>query len=663
MNYIKIKLIVVLTIIFHSVAFSQKGLPAIGKADKAELEMKDCDFDKGAIAVKLIDWGSTYYDRGTTGISLFKTVFERRIRLKILKEKGISYADVRIPYYAHNNDERILKLSAYTFNLDAAGNILTTEVKKSSIYSKKIDANYSEIIIAFPEVKAGSIIEYKYTMERETMGQLRDWYFQGTIPVKYSEYQLKIPQIFRFSVQPSVIDPVEDKQEVVNELINAENGMIETKSLKSSYIMRNLPAIKDEPFMGSPKDYMQRLEFQLSQIDYGNGNITDLRLKWSDVLSDLKKDEDFGEQLKKDVNNTGNLIEEAKKISNQENRIKFLYNQVRHAVSWNKDEGIYTDNGLNKTWELKTGNAADINLLLVNLLNQADVKAFPVLFSTRDNGLVTPHYPFLKQFNTVMAYISLDEKYFVLDATNRICNYKMIPEKVVNTRGLILEGENGKWKDIVAGKYKYKVMAAVQGVIDNNGFMKGEALVNCNDYARLQRCETWQDNKARFKEAYFATPNTAIKIEDLTVNNAEADSLPLEQKLKFTAALNSSGNYKYFTINLFSDLDKNYFISDERIADIDFGYLQDYTIFGNFTIPQDYVFDGLPENISMVMPDNSIVFNRTVQAEENLLNIRITVEFKRPFYPVTSYPEFKEFHKKMFSKLNEQVVIKKKETP
>lgn len=176
---------------------AQKGQPVFGKVDKADLEMKDCDFDKGAEAVVLIDYGNTFYDRGTVGYSAFKTVFQRRTRIKILKEKGIAQADIEIPYYTSNNEERVLKLNANTYNLDETGKVQTTEVKKSSIYSKKIDGNYSKMIIAFPEVKVGSIIEYAYTIERETWN-LRDWYFQRGIPVKYSEYQLKIPQIFRF---------------------------------------------------------------------------------------------------------------------------------------------------------------------------------------------------------------------------------------------------------------------------------------------------------------------------------------------------------------------------------------------------------------------------------------------------------------------------------
>jgi hypothetical protein len=639
---------------------AQKGQPGFGKIDIADLEMKDCDFDKGADALVLIDYGNIYYDRGTVGFSVFKTVHQRRSRIKILKEKGISQADIEISYYTHNNEEKISNLNANTYNLDETGKIITTEVKKSAIYTKKIDGNYSKMIFAFPAVKVGSVIEYTYTVERETYN-LRNWYFQGRIPVRYSEYQLKIPQIFRFNIQPSVVDPLEDKQEVLDELISADEGVVATKTLKSNYIMRNLPGIKDEPFMGSAKDYMQRLEFHMSQIYYNDNHIVDLSVKWQDVINNrLNKDDDFGSQLEKSLPASRSFVEDTKLISDTLGRMVFVYNQLRKMLNWNGGENyIYTDNGIVKTWETKTGNVADINLLLIKMLNDAGVKATPILFSTRDHGLVTPYYPSVNQFNTVMAYVAVKDKIFVLDATDKVTPYKLVPEKVVNTNGFIVEGENGRWKQILAGKSKYKVMAAVQGEIDETGNMKGNGLVNCYDYARAQRIKEWTEDKQKFKEDYFIKPYPGLQIEDITINNLEIDSLPLEQKVKFTTALNKSGDYRYFSVNLFSDLEKNPFVAEDRISDVDFSVLQDYTIFGNYTIPPGFIFDGLPENITMTTQDKGIVFTRNVQVESNLLNVRMTLEFRRNFYPADSYPEFASFYKKLFEKLNEQVVIKK----
>ena len=103
---------------------AQKGQPGFGKVDKADIEMKDCEFDKGADALVLIDYGNMFYDRGTVGFSAFKTVYERRTRIKILKEKGISQADIEIPFYTQNNEEKILKFNANTYNLYLSGKMV-----------------------------------------------------------------------------------------------------------------------------------------------------------------------------------------------------------------------------------------------------------------------------------------------------------------------------------------------------------------------------------------------------------------------------------------------------------------------------------------------------------------------------------------------------------
>ena len=519
------------------------------------------------------------------------------------------------------------------------------------------------MIITFPEAKVGSVIEYKYKMERCTDQNIKSWYFQGKIPVRYSEYQINVPLFYHFSAHPTTVDKIDVKEDVSDGAIATNEGTISTQIRKKNFIMHNLIGIRDEPFMGSIKDYQQRIEFQLSQIDYGNNNVVDLLTNWSDVIKELMKDNDFGKQLEYAPTATQAAIDEAKRLPDAESRMKFIYNYVRKNMSWNDEESIYSFNGISTTFGKKIGSSGDINLLLVCLLNNAGVAASPVLLSTRENGLINKFYPFVSQFNTVMAYVKINQQYFILDATDKVSGYKLVPESIVNTQGFIVDGEKGRWIDIIDNKHKYKVMAAVHGEIDDAGIMKGDCLINCNDYARKQRCETWVKNKDQFREEYFTKPYTALKIEDLTVNNVDADSLPLEQKVKFSSLLNGSGNYKYFTVNLFSDLDKNPFVADERVADIDFGFQQDYTIFGNYTIPEDYVFDALPENISMIMPDTSIIFTRIIQADDNLLNVRMSVEFKRTFYPVASYPEFKEFYKKLFAKLNEQIVIKKKATP
>src|SRR5450432_3751766 len=106
-------------------AQKDKDLPPFGKADKADLELKECDFDKNAEAIVLFDVEEAYFDN-QSGMRR-----ERRIRIKILNDKGLDHANIHIRYRYENHIKPISGLSAQTYNLDASGNPVITKVEKS----------------------------------------------------------------------------------------------------------------------------------------------------------------------------------------------------------------------------------------------------------------------------------------------------------------------------------------------------------------------------------------------------------------------------------------------------------------------------------------------------------------------------------------------------
>ena len=57
------------------------------------------------------------------------------------------------------------------------------------MYTEKIDKFRSALIFAFPNVKSGSVIEYKYRVTDPSLL----WYFQNYVPVRYSEIKVNIP--------------------------------------------------------------------------------------------------------------------------------------------------------------------------------------------------------------------------------------------------------------------------------------------------------------------------------------------------------------------------------------------------------------------------------------------------------------------------------------
>ncbi|MEP6610855.1 MAG: hypothetical protein ABJA76_03190, partial [Mucilaginibacter sp.] len=104
---------------------------------------------------------------------------------------------------------------------------------------------------------------------------------------------------------------------------------------------------------------------------------------------------------------------------------------------------------------------------------------------------------------------------------------------------------------------------------------------------------------------------------------------------------------------------KNPFLNEKRQADIDFGIQASYTIKSLYKAPAGYKVEALPQGVSMAMPDKSITFKRIVSEQDGQILIRFNIDFSKSLFSVEEYPAIRDFYKKMFEMLNEQIVLKK----
>ncbi|HEY6437138.1 MAG TPA: DUF3857 domain-containing protein, partial [Ignavibacteriaceae bacterium] len=291
----------IIVLLFSNPSFSQKDkdIPAWGKIEKADLEMKECDFDKDAEAMILLEKGEIDFTKGTR--SDFALKKDTRTRIKILKEKGFNHADIKITFYSDGSYEKLTDIDAVTYNLDASGKIVETKVDKKSFYRQKVDANYTTITFTFPEVKVGSILEYRYTIIREAFTRIDPWNFQDQIPTRVSSFFISFPEYFRFVTNSQTSFPMENKSEDNFGTLSISGENIRYKTTNYTYKMKNVPALKFEPYMGSARDYLQKIDFQLSEVIYPNQAPIDYRNSWPRLVDDLLKSEYFGVQIKKNL--------------------------------------------------------------------------------------------------------------------------------------------------------------------------------------------------------------------------------------------------------------------------------------------------------------------------------------------------------------------------
>lgn len=637
-------------------AQKNKDIPAFGKIEKADLELKECAIDKDAEAMYLFDQGTVRYQRGAR--TLFEMHEYRRVRLKIFKETGYHLANVKLHYYSDDKYEKIVDLDAVVYNLDATGNVVATKLEKKAFYKEQVNASYSAITFTFPEIKEGTVIEYRYTKVRENWSAIDPWVFQHRIPTKLSAFDITLPEYFSFTTTQQINFPVENQKKEISQRIQTSEGGISFSATEYTYKMKDLPALKEEPFMGAARDYLQKVEFQLSSINVPGALTQNFRNTWPALTKELMEHPSFGLQLKKNLDRDAEL-NRIMSLASKHERVVNIYRYVQKNIAWDGTEDIYTD-GVKGAWSKRKGTNADINLILINLLKEAKIDVYPLLVSTRDHGKVLSTYPFLQQFNKVIAAAIVDETPYILNAADKYNPARLIPYDVMGTEAFLVDNDKGGFVDLWDSRQIKRNLVTIGGDINDKGQFVGDAVITSFDYSKNPRVKDYREGKEKFISQYFTSVIPALNVENLEVNNLDSDSLPLEQKVHFTVPVNSSGDYSFFTLNMFSDLEKNPFVSDTRQTDIDYGYNQNYLIAGSVQIPEGYEFEQPPKNMTMIMPDTSIVFRRLSEVKDRRISFRITLEFKRPVYASDEYQALKSFYKEFFARLNEQIVFRKK---
>jgi hypothetical protein len=383
---------------------------------------------------------------------------------------------------------------------------------------------------------------------------------------------------------------------------------------------------------------------------------------WAKVGGTLADDEDFGMQLKRKLLGESAIIDKAKTLKTDNEKIAYVFNEVKNSMKWNKSDQWYTNDGTVKAWEKKIGNSTEVNLILYHLLKQSGVKAFPMVVSTRDHGKVNPAYSFLYQFNRAVVYIPVDStKHYILDATGKYNCYQDTPSDLLGSYGLYIDKEN-KAYDLVSLKRAtpVKQIILVNAQIFPDGKMDGTASISSYSYDRFSRVENYKTNGEKKYIDYLRDNNNSLSISSLKMDNMEVDTLPLNQNVAFKQELTGSDkDYIYFSPNLFSSFKTNPFLSENRVSNIDFGHTRFYNMTGLYKVPEGYKADALPQNLSLVMPDKSITCRRTVAANDGVIVVRYLINYEQPMYFKDSYPDLREFYKRMYEMLNEQVVLKK----
>ncbi len=632
-------------------------IPQYGIVDQADLELKSCDFEKDANAEVLFEKGNVYFADDLSSITS-----ELQRRIKIFNDNGKDAANIKIVYYSGNHMEYITNVQAQTINV-VNGKVEVTKLDKKLIYNKILDKYRSEITFSFPNVRAGSIIEFKYNFNASGFADMPDWYFQDKIPIRYSEYSTAIPDLFYFRAIPHLVSPlVKDEKSSGSKTLNRQGNIISYYVNNETRAMANIPSVPDEPYMSSYNDNVQSIRYQLVSIRPIYGMSESYSDTWNKVGATLAEDEDFGGQLKRKLNGEETIIAKAKTLKTDDQKIAYIFGEVKNTMKWNGNDHWYTIDGTPHSWDAKTGNSTEINLILYHLLKQTGINAYPMVVSTREHGKVDPFYTSLVQFNRAVVLVPVDStKKYILDATGKYNIYNETPSELLNSLGLYIDKSKEIYKIIRIEKNEpVRQVIMIDAEIKPTGKIEGTAQINYTGYSRIDAIERYKKEGEKKYLDYLRNNDNDLNISTTKFENMEIDTLPLTQSVNFNLNLSGSDeNYIYLNPNILTPLKSNPFLSDNRTTDIDFVYPRSYTLNSSYKIPAGFKTDALPKSVTLVMPDKSFSFRRLVIEQDGQIVIHYTVNYNVSEYSRDNYADFHEFFKKMHEMLNEQIVLKK----
>ncbi|MFM7852956.1 MAG: DUF3857 domain-containing protein [Flammeovirgaceae bacterium] len=434
--------------------YAQKPPIKFGDVSTDELKMTIYPKDSTAAAVILFDRGETYLSND------LNVEFKRHVRIKFFTKAEINEWSVKTIYLSHNEDA-ISKLKAATYNLEA-GQIEVSEMDDASVFKTKVDRYTDQIKFTLPKVKEGSIIEYSYILKTQA-SLLPGWQFQHTIPTIRSEYKVSIPKTFTFRKDFQGFLPIQEHT-------SKNDGALE------QWAMIDVPAFKEEPFITTPEDYVSKISFYLSEVFIPRRPIMNFNRSWKSIVKDLNDDLDFGVQIRTSGFLKKIVEEITKGISDDNMKIKAIYEYVKANVSWNTYIDKIPDHPFKKVLEEKKGSSSEINLLIVSMLQKAGFKALPVLLSTREHGVIKPFTPLFSQFNDVICLVKLGEKNILLDGTDKHLPMNALPERCLNGEGLVVSVDDMEWVPLVSIRSRSVVNAEYK--VEKTGELNGKIKIS-----------------------------------------------------------------------------------------------------------------------------------------------------------------------------------------
>lgn len=622
---------------------------------RGDLETNFYEKDSTVNAIVLYEYGNSYVDN-----SSYRLITEITKKIKIINRNAFEKATINeYLYYSGDKRETISNITATTFNLEANGSISSTRLDKKDIYEEKYNDRYLITKFTLPNIKEGSVFTYSYKLSSPYFYKYKEWYFQDDIPKLHSEYHTSIPANWDYNIKLVGYKKL-DKNEnrLKKRCLEGGNGTY-ADCTDAVYIMKDVSAFIKEDYMTTVNNYLSRIEYELKIFQGFDGRVENITKTWKSTDSELKSMPEFGRQLGKSSMLKGLLDSDITNETDALKRATAIYKYVQKNYNWNGKYQIFNDVSVKDLIKNKSGKVSEINMLLYNLLEANDIDVMTVLTSTRDNGFPTKIYPVISDFNYVLVQATIDNKTYLLDATDKFLSFGEIPFKCLNHDGRLMDFKTGSYYIDIEPEKTSVVHHKVDLNLKDSETLTGTIDTRSTGYHALPLKESYYSNKQDYLKKY-EDKYVNIKFLEHTVNSTDQTDFDFLETFQVEHEPDQISGNMYINPFLFKFFTENPFKLQDRTYPIDFGFKDAFLYNLKLNFSDKYEVIEFPNDLSVSLPNNkgSLILSSTIEDDSILLY------FKFNFNDTLFGPEYYNSLKNFFSNIvdiqkNAFIVLKK----
>lgn len=613
-----------------------------------ELNSKTYNKDPSADALVIYEEGNSYIDRENGNL-----ITEIKRKIKIFTAKGFNHATVMIPVYDYKSRKQKVKyIKGETTNSDGK-----SQLTKENIFIENYSEKYNLIKFTFPNVQEGSVISYSYTIESPFLSKYYGWEFQSSIPKLKSIYHTSIPANYEYNIR--LVGGLKINHQTSKIQPDCFGGSAASAGCTlTNYIMEDIPAFHKEQFITAEENYLSKIDYELKTIRHFDGRVDEITKSWKAADKEIRTDIFANQMFKSGI--AKSQLEHISISSSQIETAKSIYEYVQNNFTWNKKHSIYQSSDLKKLIKEKLGNATVINLLLCNMLSEAGIDVKPVLMSTRANGKPTRLYPIISDFNYLIVRAKIDDKFFLLDATDHALFFGELPLKCLNYMGREFpEKGASQWIEIHPGGYSNIQQSANIVLNEDENLLDVKFNSTTMGYHSINKRKAYFSNPGSYKDQINLN-NPSLEFVDHKLISGAINASKFEEEFNFTSGFDNISGRLYINPFVAIMFDNNPLKYQERTYPIEFGFKDTYIYKARIILDNTYTVAEIPEDLTYSLPNNSGTLILKYIKKEDEIQVFFRFNFSMENYPSNYYQHLKSYFAKIIDIQKNSIIILEK---